>query len=146
MAGSKNATILFLISALLLFVQAGISSIVLDDWLGGFVAGTFVFVMLMAALMAWKGGLSAVMNVTTTDGPGYRTTTYTDTGQRIQMTPCCGICGGIGIIIVVFMFVGDVLEDYLLAVIPGFIAGLLAILGGIVFAMEYKGPWTAQAY
>ncbi len=146
MAGSKNAAILFLISALLLFVQAGISSIALDDWLGSFVSGAFGFVMLIAMLMAFKGGLSAVMNTTTTDGPGYRTITYTDTGQRIQMTPCCGICGGIGIIVVIFMFVGDVLEDYLLAVIPGFIAGFLAILGGIVFAMEYKGPWTAQAY
>ena len=92
------------------------------------------------------------MHTTTTERPDYgtgyvtRTTTSYDTGQRIQATPCCGICGGIGIIVIVFMFAGDVLFELLPAITPGLLAGILAILGGIVFAIEYRGPWTGQAF
>ncbi|MFW9920376.1 MAG: hypothetical protein ACFFED_12305 [Candidatus Thorarchaeota archaeon] len=146
MQGSKNAALLFLLSSIMLFVQASVSSIVLDDWLGAFVAGSFGFVMLLALGMAYKGGLSAVVQSTTVDGPGYRTTYYRDTGQRIQATPCCGICGGIGIFIAILMLAGDVFGDLFLALIPGILAGILSILAGIVFAIEYKGPWTGQVY
>ncbi len=150
--GSKNAALLGLLSAIMLFIQAGISSAALDDWLGAFVAGSFGFIMLIFTAMAYFGGLSAVMQTTMTESPDYgtgyvtRTTTSYDTGQRIQMTPCCGICGGIGIIVVVFMFAGDVLFELLPALAPGLIAGVLAILAGIIFAIEYKGPWTGRAF
>jgi len=150
--GSRNAALLGLFSVILLFIQAVISSALLDDWLGAFVAGSFGFVMLIFVGMAYFGGLSAVVETTTTESPDYgtgyvtRTITSRDTGQRIQMTPCCGICGGIGIIVVVFMFAGDLLFELLPAIAPGIIAGILAILAGIVFAIEYKGPWTGQAF
>lgn len=151
MQGSKNSAILFFISAILLIVQTGISSAVFDDWVGAMVAGTFAFVMFIAMAMAYYGGLTAVMDTTVSESPNYatggvtRTTTYRDTGNRIQATPCCGICGGIGIIVVAAIF-GAELGEAIVLLAPGFLAGIVSIIAAIVFIMEYKGPWTGKAY
>ncbi len=150
--GSKNVTILFVISSILLSTQAAISAVAFDSDLGAFVAGTSGVVILIIAHMAYTGQLSFIGDQTVTYTKDYttaatvRTTTTYDTGQRIQSTPCCGICTGVGIIILVLLFAGDLLEDIFPAIIPGLLAGVLSIVAGIVFAIEYKGPWTAQVY
>ncbi|MDF1539062.1 MAG: hypothetical protein P1Q69_09170 [Candidatus Thorarchaeota archaeon] len=151
MKGSKNSASLFFIAAILLIIQAGISLAVFDDWVGGMVGGTFAFVMFVTMAMAYKGELAAVMHTTVTETPDYatggvyRTTTSRDTGDRIQQTPCCGICGGIAVIVVAAMFGAD-LGEGIIMLAPGFLAGILAIIASIVFIVEYKGPWTGQAY
>jgi len=151
MQGSKNSAILFFISAILLIVQAGISSAIFDDWVGTMISATFAFVMFIAMAMAYYGGLTAVMDTTVTETPNYgtggvtRTTTSRDTGDRIQATPCCGICGGIAVIVVVMIF-GAELGDAFILLAPGLLAGIVSILAAIVFIMEYKGPWTGRAF
>lgn len=150
--GSKNSALLFLLSAITLIVQAVISSLAFDDWMGAFVAGAFAFVMFMGMLMAYHGGLSAVMDTSTTRTPNYGTgtetvtTTYTDTGDRIQMTPCCGICGGIMIIVVLVIFGEGVSGSDIFLLAPGLVGAILAFLAAIVFMIEYKGPWTGTAF
>jgi hypothetical protein len=134
----------------MMVIQAGVSLAFFDDGIGAFAAGGFAFAMFVTMYLAYKGGLSAVMNTTTVDGPGGRTTYYTDTGQRIQMTPCCGICGGIMIFVVGFMFAeflwDEVGELTWLVLSPSILGGILAILAAIVFIIEYKGPWTGTSY
>ncbi|TFG05018.1 hypothetical protein EU538_11770 [Candidatus Thorarchaeota archaeon] len=150
MNGSRNSAILFVISALLLISQAALSLIAFDDWVGAMVAGTLSIVMFLGTGMAYKGGLSAVMNQTVVETPNYdgsytRTVTTRDTGQRVQATPCCGICGGIMTIIVAYMF-GAELGEAIILLAPGFLGGALAIVAGIVFAIEYRGPWVDRAF
>ena len=150
MTGSKNSAILFLISGIMMVVQAGVSLAFFDDGIGALAAGGFAFTMFFTMFLAYKGGLSAVMETTTVDSPGYRTTYMRDTGQRIQATPCCGICGGIMIFIVGFMFADSLWEligdTTWLVLSPSIAGGILAILASIVFIIEYKGPWTGTAY
>lgn len=150
MTGSRNSAILHLISGCLLIGQVGISAAIFDDWVGSMVAGTFAFVMFVGAGMAYKGGLSAVLDQTVVETPNYdgsytRTITTRDTGQRVQSTPCCGICGGIMTIVVAFMF-GAELGDAIILLAPAFLAGIVAILAGVVFIREYKGPWLDRAF
>ncbi|MBD3407428.1 MAG: hypothetical protein GF411_15025 [Candidatus Lokiarchaeota archaeon] len=150
MKGSRNSAILFFVSGLLLIIQAGISGFGFDDGIGALAAGGFALVMFLVMIMAYVGGLSAVMDTTiirTNNYDGTETiTSYTrDTGERVQATPCCGICAGIGIIIVAAMF-GEGLGDLMVYLIPGFAAGVIAMIAAIVFALEYKGPWTGTAY
>ncbi len=92
MTGSKNSAILFLISGIMLVIQAGVSLALFDDGIGALAGGGFAFVMFIGMIMAYKGGLTAVMEQTVVDSPGYRTIYSRDTGDRIQATPCCGIC------------------------------------------------------
>ena len=152
MKGSKTSAMLFLLSAISLFVQAGISSIIFDDWLGAFVGGAFGFIMIMGMLMAYHGSLSAVVQTTVVDRPTYvgdtieRTTTTTDTGERVQATPCCGIGGGIMIIIVLVIASEGLPMEYLILLAPGLLGAILAFLAAIVFIIEYKGPWTGRAF
>ena len=152
MDGSKNSALLFLLAAISLVVQAVVSSAIFDDWMGAFIAGAFAFIMIMGMLMAYSGGLSAVMNTTTTRTPNYGTgtetvtTTYTDTGERMQMTPCCGIGGGIMIIVVLMIFGEGVSGSDIFLLAPGFVAAILAFLAAIVFIIEYKGSWTGTAF
>ena len=146
MAGSRNSMILFLLAMILLIIQAGISIVVFDDGIGALAGGSFALIMLIEALMAKSGALSAVTQQTVTDGPGYRTVTTWDTGERVQMTPCCGIFGGIAIIFVGYLFAEFMPEEALIALAPAFIAAILSILAGIVFAVEYKGQWTRRDF
>ncbi|TXT56007.1 MAG: membrane protein of unknown function [Candidatus Thorarchaeota archaeon] len=150
MKGSRNSAILFFVSGVLLIIQAGISGFGFEDGIGALAAGVFAFVMFLLMFMAYVGGLSAVMDTTTVSTDNYdgtkTITTYSrDTGQRVQMTPCCGICGGIAVIIVAAMF-SEGLGELVVFLIPGFLGGLVAILAAIVFAIEYKGPWTRRAF
>ncbi len=152
MKGSKTSAMLFLLSAISLFVQAGISSIIFDDWLGAFVGGAFGFILIMGMLMAYHGSLSAIVKTTVVDRPTYvgdtieRTTTTTDTGDRVQLTPCCGIGMAIMIIIVLVIASEGLGMEYLLLLTPGALGAILAFLAGIVFLREYKGPWTGKAF
>ncbi len=148
--GSRNSAILFFISSLFLIAQAALSLIAFDDWVGAMVAGTLSIVMFLGMGMAYKGGLTAVMDQTVVETPNYdgtytRTVTTRDTGQRVQATPCCGICGGIMTIVVPFMF-GAELGDAIILLAPGFLAGVMAILAGVVFIRDYKGPWMERAF
>ena len=70
-----------------------------------------------------------------------------DTGQRIQGTPCFGICFGIITIFVAFLF-AEMLEgsEGILATSPAIIAGIFSILAGIVFAIDYKGAYSTWAF
>ncbi|MBD3158171.1 MAG: hypothetical protein GF309_05220 [Candidatus Lokiarchaeota archaeon] len=145
MKGSKNSAILFLFAGILLILQSAISGLVFDDGIGALAAGGFAFVMFIEMGMAYKGGLSAVMDQTVFDTPGWRTVTTRDTGQRIQATPCCGACIGIATIAVTALFSAG-LGEAILFLAPGFLAGVIAILASIVFAVEYKGPWTERAF
>ncbi|MHA1906678.1 MAG: hypothetical protein ACW98Y_05250 [Candidatus Thorarchaeota archaeon] len=150
MQGSKNSAILYFLSGIMMVVQAGVSLAFFDDGIGALAGGAFAFVMFVTMFLAYKGGLTAVMETTTVDGPGYRTTYSRDTGQRIQATPCCGICGGIMIFVIGFMFAEGLWEAVgdttWLVLSPSIIGGILAILASIVFIAEYKGPWTGTAY
>ena len=150
MSGSKNAGMIFILSGIMMVVQAIVSIAFFDDGIGALAAGGFAFAMFLTSFLAFKGGLSAVMNTYTVDGPGTRTTYYQDTGQRIQMTPCCGICGGIMIFVVGFMFAEGLFEAVgdtaWLVLSPSILGGILAILAAIVFIIEYKGQWTGQAF
>ncbi|TFH02093.1 MAG: hypothetical protein E4H14_17930 [Candidatus Thorarchaeota archaeon] len=152
MKGSKNSAILYLLSAISLIVQAGISSIIFGEWLGAFIGGAIALIMLMGMLMAYTGELSAVVHTTVVDRPTYvgdtieRTTTTTDTGGRTQNAPCCGIGGGIMIIIVLVIASEGLGMEYLILLTPGVVGAILAFLAAIVFMIEYKGPWTGRAF
>ncbi|TFH06180.1 MAG: hypothetical protein E4H14_11350 [Candidatus Thorarchaeota archaeon] len=150
MKGSKNSAILYLLSAISLIVQAGISSIIFDDWLGAFIGVAIALIMLMGMLMAYTGVLSAVVQTTVVDTPVYggveRTTTTTDTGGRTQNAPCCGIGGGIMIIIVLVIASQGLGTEYLILLTPGVVGAILAFLAAIVFIIEYKGPWSGRAF
>lgn len=150
MKGSKNSAILYLLSAISLIVQAGISSIIFDDWLGAFIGGAIALIMLIGMYMAYTGILSAVVQTTVVDTPVYggveRTTTTTDTGGRMQNAPCCGIGGGIMIIIVLVIASEGLGMEYLILLTPGVVGAILAFLAAIVFIIEYKGPWTGRAF
>lgn len=149
MTGSKNSAIIFVLSGIMMIVQAGVSIVFFEDGSGAFVSGIFACVMFIVSFMAYRGGLSAVIDSYTVDGPTYRTTYYRDTGQRIQATPCCGICGGIVIVVIALLFADPLWEmigDTTWTVIsPSIIACVLAIIASIVFIVEYKGPWTGYA-
>lgn len=153
MKGSKNSAILYLLSAISLIVQAGISSIIFDDWLGAFIGGAIALIMLIGLILAYTGELSAVVHTTVVDTPVYgvdntieRTTTTTDTGRRTQNAPCCGIGGGIMIIIVLVIASQGLGMEYLILLTPGVMGAILAFLAAIVFMIEYKGPWTGRAF
>ncbi|MHA1770543.1 MAG: hypothetical protein ACTSYL_03215 [Candidatus Thorarchaeota archaeon] len=150
MAGSRKSAMLFLTSSILLFIQSGISAFGFENGIGAMAAGALAFTMIVAMWFATKGRFAAVMDYSYTDTPNYdgtytRTSTYRDTGERIQMTPCCGIGGGIVTIVIAILFAGELEGDIIIFLSPAFLAGILAFIAGIIFVVEYKGPWTAHA-
>ncbi len=113
MSGVKNSAYLFFLSGILLIIQAGVSLGPLDDWLGAMVAGTIAFIMFVGGAFAWTGGLSAVTQLEYEEDWGHtKVQHWRDTGQRVQCTPCFGFCGGIGTIIVAFIFAEPLFSAY----------------------------------
>ena len=148
MAGSFKSALLFVSAAIFLIIQLGISIAIFDDGIAALASGCFVFVMLVGAWFARSGGMMAVFRTLGSYDTGYgRVETREDTGERIMGTPCFGVCIGIMTIFVGSLFLSQ-LEgaDAILAVAPAILAGILAIVAGIVFAIEYKGPYTARAF
>ena len=143
MAGSKNSMYLFIIAAILFIGQAAVSMAAYDDWLGAMVSGTFTFLMIVAAGFARSGAMSPVMQKEYEVDYGHTTVQHwRDTGQRIQCTPCFGFCGGIGAIIVGFMFAEGVGVE---AIIIALIGAVFAFLASFVFIYEYRGEYFGTA-
>lgn len=149
MAGSVKSAIVFIISAVLFVIQMVISIAVFDDAGGAALSFAFLFIMIVGAFNAWRGGLAPVQEkVREYEVGGHTTVTeYRDTGQSIQCTPCFGIGGGIGSIIVVFLIAADLLgTELFLFLVPGILGGIFGIVAAIVFIIDYKGPWTQQRF
>jgi len=139
---------LFLIAAILLVIQLIIAIVGFGDGTAALASGCFVFIMIIGALFARSGGMMAVFRTVSSYDTGYgRVETREDTGQRIQATPCFGLCIGIMTIVIAFMFTSQ-LSDAIgfIAVSPAIVAGIFAILAGIVFALDYKGPYSSRAF
>jgi len=144
MAGSMKSAFLFLIAAIFCVVQLIVSITVFDDGIGAMAAGVFAFVNIIGFLFARTGSMMAVFRTVGTYG---NVEIREDTGQRIQGTPCFGICFGIMTIVVAYLF-AEMIEgsEGILATSPAMIAGVFSILAGIVFALDYKGPYSTQTY
>ncbi len=150
MAGSKVAAIMFVIAATCMIVQTIVSIAIFDDGIGALAGGVFTFVMFVGAAFAYTGGLAAVQRVIASqDTPMGRIDTYEDTGERVQCTPCFGVCSGIAAITIATMFAEFLVEDIgdlgWVAVSPAIIGGIFAILSAVVFVAEYKGPYVSHA-
>lgn len=144
MAGSMKSASLFMIAAILCIVQLIVSIVGFDDGIAAMASGVFVFVNIIGFLFARSGSMMAIFR---TVGSYGNVEIREDTGQRVQGTPCFGICFGIMTIFVAFLFAGQ-LEGSLgiFATSPSILAGVFAILAGIVFALDYKGPYSRQVY
>jgi hypothetical protein len=141
---------LFFVSAFL-FIAQGVISIGLDDGLGAFVSFTFAFVMFVGGAFAGVGRLMAITERTYSEDYGHtRIDHYRDTGNRIQCTPCWGVCWGIVAIAVAFLFAEPLFstmgDSAITVILPAILGGIFAILAAIVFVMQYKGPYTATTY
>lgn len=144
MAGSMKSAILFLIAAIFCVIQLIVAIVAFDDVPAAVAAGVFVFVNIIGFLFARTGSMMAVFRTVGTYG---NVEVRQDTGQRIQGTPCFGFCFGIITIFVAYLFaemIGGSLG--LLAISPAIVAGIFSILAGIVFALDYKGPYSRQVY
>ncbi|MBN2228428.1 MAG: hypothetical protein JW779_02470 [Candidatus Thorarchaeota archaeon] len=144
MAGSMKSALLFVVAFFLCTIQLIISIVGFGDGIAAMASGVFAFVMIIGALFARSGSMMAVFRTVGSYGD---VEIRQDTGQRIQGTPCFGVCFGIITILVAFMFAGQ-LEGSLgvIATSPAIIAGVVAILAGIVFFMEYRGPYSTQTF
>jgi hypothetical protein len=147
MAAAKMSMIVSILSVICFVIQVIISAVIFEDSISAILASGFVILMIFGSLASWKGGMSAVTReLYSYDQGGHsRVTVYEDTGQRIQCTPCFGICSGIASLIVIVMIGGELfgLPEFVLLA-PGILGALLAIVAGILFVIEYKGPYTAQ--
>ncbi|TFG27519.1 hypothetical protein EU528_12780 [Candidatus Thorarchaeota archaeon] len=144
MAGSMKSALLFIIAAILCIVQLIVSIVGFDDGIGAMAAGVFAFVNIIGFLFARSGSMMAVFRDVGSYG---NVVIREDTGQRIQGTPCFGVCFGIMTIVVAYLF-ADMIEGELgiIATSPTIIAGIVTILAGIVFALDYRGPYTRQDF
>ena len=149
MTGSFKSAIMFIISGILLLVEAGVSMIAYDDAIGAFIAGCIAFMMFITAGMAKSGGMSAIYRtVGEYEIGGGTVVIQEDTGQRVQCTPCAGIILGIATIVVSYLFAEPLMEsagfeEALLAVIFSMVAGVAAIVASVFFVVDYKGEYTA---
>ena len=107
-------------------------------------SGVFAFVMIIGFWFARTGNMMAIFRDVGSFGD---VVIREDTGQRVQGTPCFGICFGIMTIFVALLFAGQ-FEDSLGYVVtaPAMLAGVFAILAGIVFVLDYKGSYTRQDF
>jgi len=139
-----KSALLFMIAAILCIVQLIVSIVGFDDGIAVITSGVFAFVNIIGFLFARSGSMMAVFR---TVGSYGGVEIREDTGQRVQSTSCFGICFGIMTIFVAFLFAGQ-LEGFLgiLATSPAILAGIFAILAGIVFTLDYKGPYSVQVY
>jgi len=144
MAGSMKSALLFAIAAILCIVQLIIALVGFDDGTAAMASGLFAFIMLIGFWFARSGNMMAIFRDVGSYG---NVVIREDTGQRIQGTPCFGVCVGIMTIVIALMFAGQ-LEGSLgiLATSPTILAGIFAILAGIVFAIEYKGAYSKWAF
>jgi hypothetical protein len=144
MAGSMKSALLFVIAAILCIVQLIISIVGFDDGIAAMASGVFAFVNIIGFFFARSGSMMAVFRTVGSYGD---VEIREDTGQRVQGTPCFGFCFGIMTIFVALLFAGQ-LEGSLsiIATLPAMIAGVVSILAGIVFALDYKGPYSRQVY
>jgi hypothetical protein len=149
MAGSKKSALVYVIAAIMFIVQMVLSLVAFNDTNGALLGIAFVVIMSIGAAVAWKGGLSQVVEQTADYeiGGHTRVREYRDTGQSVQCSPCFGICGGVAAIIVVLMLGIDILgTELFLFLIPGILGGILGIVAAIIFVFEYKGPWMLQRF
>ena len=144
MAGSMKSALLFVIAAILCIVQLIVALVGFDDGTAAMASGIFAFIMLIGFWFARTGNMMAIFRDVGRYGD---VVIREDTGQRIQGTPCFGVCIGIMTIVIALMFAG-MLEGSLgiLATSPAILAGIFAILAGIVFAIEYKGAYSRWAF
>ncbi|MGY5879969.1 MAG: hypothetical protein RTV31_06940 [Candidatus Thorarchaeota archaeon] len=147
MAAAPKSMIMFIIGAICFIIQAVISAEIFSDTVGAILASGFVIIMFIGSLFAWKGGMSALFReVYSYDtGPNTRVSVQEDTGQRVQCTPCFGICSGIASIIVIVMIGGELfgLPEFAL-LSPGILGAVFAFLAAIMFFTEYKGEYFKQ--
>lgn len=148
MAGSNKSAMLFVIAAILLVVQLVISLVGFGDGIAALASGCFVFIMIIGALFARSGGMMAVFRtVGSYDTGSGRVETREDTRQRIQATPCFGFCICIMTIVIALMFASQLSDSIgFIAVSPAMLAGILAILAGVVFVLEYRGPYSSRVF
>ncbi|MGY5858131.1 MAG: hypothetical protein RTU63_02080 [Candidatus Thorarchaeota archaeon] len=147
MVGSMKSAIIYLLTMICMIGQLIASAAFFGDTIGAIAASGFVVIILIGAIFAWTGGLSAVQQkqYEYQSGPYTKTTVWKDTGQRVQCTPCFGIGGGLFAIVVVFMIGGDLVGTPLfVGLLPGTISGVLAVLAAIVFFLDYKGKYYDQ--
>jgi len=144
MAGSMKSASLFAIAAILCIVQLIVALVGFDDGTAAMASGIFAFIMLIGFWFARSGNMMAIFRDVGRYGD---VVIREDTGQRIQGTPCFGVCIGIMTIVIALMFAGQ-LEGSLgvFATSPAILAGIFAILAGIVFAIEYKGAYSKWAF
>ncbi len=144
MAGSMKSAMLFVIAAILCVVQLIVAIVGFDDGSAAMAAGVFAFVNMIGFWFARSGNMMAIFRDVGTYG---NVTIREDTGQRIQGTPCFGICFGIITIIVALMFASMLEEsEGILATSPAILAGIFSILAGIMFAIDYKGTYSTWAF
>jgi hypothetical protein len=149
MAGSKKAAVVYIVAAIMFAIQMVTSIAMFDDINGALLGIAFVIIMFIGAAVAWVGGLSKVHQKTGEYEIGGHTkvTEYRDTGQSIQCAPCFGIAGGIAAIIVVMMIGADLIgTELFIGLVPGILGAILAIIAGIIFIFDYKGPWMQQRF
>ncbi len=149
MAGSIKSAIVFAFATIMFVIQMGVSIVAFDDINGALLGFAFAFIMVVGALAAWKGRLMAITEkqYEYQSGPYTTTEVWRDTGKSVQVTPCCGICGGIAGLIVVFMAGAELLgTELFLLLTPGILGGILGIIAGIVFILDYKGEWMKQRF
>jgi hypothetical protein len=143
MAGSMKSAFLFMIAAILCVVQLIVAIVGFDDGTAAMASGAFVFVNIIGFLFARSGSMMAVFR---TVGRYGDVEIREDTGQRIQGTPCFGICFGIMTIFVAYLFAEQIEGSLgIIATSPAILAGIFAIIAGIVFALDYKGPYSTYA-
>ena len=147
MAAATKSMILFIVGAICFLVQSGVSALIFDDAIGAILAFGFVIIMFIGSIFAWKGDLTVLYRelYSYDTGPNTRVTVKEDTGQRVQCTPCFGVCSGIASIIVIIMVGGELIglpEFVLLA--PGILGAVIAFLAAFVFFIEYHGEYYKQ--
>ena len=149
MTGSKKSAFFFLIAGIMLIGQAIVSAGLLGDSLGAIVAGTLACLMFVGMIAAWKGSLATVLKYERRPGAFGTETVAKDIGERVQATPCCGICVGALAIAIAFIAGSPLFDIYgdlggFMLISPGVIGGVFGIIAGIVFAIEYKGIWHKE--
>ena len=149
MTGSKRSAFLFMIAGILLIGQAIVSAGLLGDSLGAIVAGTLAVLLFLGMIAAWKGSLATVLKYERRIGPFGPEAVAKDIGERVQATPCCGICVGAIAIAIAFIAGSPLFDIYgdlggFMLIASGVIGGVFGILAGIVFAIEYQGIWHKE--
>ena len=143
MAGSMKSAFLFMIAAILCIVQLIISIVGFDDGIAAMASGVFAFVNIVGFFFARSGSMMAVFRDVGSYG---NVVIREDTGQRVQGTPCFGICFGIMTIFVAYLFAEQLGAIGWIVTSPAIVAGIFSILAGIVFALEYKGSYSRQDF